>query len=780
MNLESYLPDYTKKLTIDSLENQVKIYRDNWGIPHIEASTQYDLFFAQGFATAQDRLFQMDLDRLRCLGRSSEYLGLKGISNDKLNLKRNFELVAKADLKKASSIAKEMLQAFTMGVNFYINTLDNLPFEYHLLDTKPEPWKPWHSILVYKIRNAAEGSFNGKLFYSQLAKEIGAEKAAKLIPGYFPGALLTLPPGGKYTGEIENAIKELSEAARNFKAIGAIDGESNGWSISGNKTYSDFPLVAGDSHRTLDTPNVYYQVHLKCDDFEGIGYTIPGYPGFMHFAHNKNVAWGMTHGGADTQDLFLEKLRSKNNKTQFFYDDKWIDAKTYKRKINPRNSESINIEIIETYNGNILFGGPDKEYGISLSDPGGKNNGTYWIDSAYEAMISKSADDLEKAFDKWTDRTNNYPYADSDKNFGYKFAGAVPVRNRQHHWGIAKGWDPKNIVNKEVPRQDLPMSRNPKTGLVVTCNQKVVDADYPYFMSIAFAPEYRARVLVEYINNCSKKMDISNMLEMHNQIISIPAKKMINFSKKISINNKGFSELEKISFNSLIQWDFNMDKESYEACIYTVTKEMLIEKIISINYGSLSEEVINWRNEGGISHVRRFLVPLINESIGDKDSFLINGLSWEELFLDSFRKAIEFLKDKFGDSIFDWKWGALHTTNHTHPLSSEFHEYSEILNPKKVPASGDGDTPLAGSYDRNFKVSAASVNRYAHDINNWENSKWIVPLGSSGNPGSKHYFDQLELWANGETIPQLWNWKEIKNNSETLQILTSKKLSKFQ
>ena len=102
------------------------------------------------------------------------------------------------------------------------------------------------------------------------------------------------------------------------------------------------------------------------------------------------------------------------------------------------------------------------------------------------------------------------------------------------------------------------------------------------------------------------------------------------------------------------------------------------------------------------------------------------------------------------------------------------------MNPKKVPASGDGDTPLAGSYDRNFKVSAASVNRYAHDINNWENSKWIVPLGSSGNPGSKHYFDQLELWANGETIPQLWNWKEIKNNSETLQILTSKKLSKFQ
>ena len=776
MELKSYLPDYSKEFVIDTLDSNVEIYRDNWGIPHIEANNQHDLFFAQGFATAQDRLFQMDLDRLRCMGRSSEYLGVKAISNDKLNMKRNFEIVAKADLDKASVNARKMIKYFTKGVNFYINNLHKLPFEYQLLDKEPELWEDWHSVLVYKIRNAAEGSFNGKLFYSQLAKEIGAEKAAKLIPGYSPGALLTLPPGKKYTGAIENAIKELSEAARNFKAIGAIDGESNGWSISGNKTYSDFPLVGGDSHRALDTPNVYYQVHLKCDDFEGIGHTIPGYPGIMHFAHNKNVAWGMTHGGADTQDLFLEQLRYKNNKTQFFYDDKWINAKTYKKIINPRNSESINIEIIETYNGNIIFGGPDKEHGISLSDPGGKNSGTYWIDSAYEAMISKSADDLEKAFDKWTDRTNNYPYADKDKNFGYKFAGAVPVRNHQHHWGIAKGWDPKNIVNKEVPREDLPMSRNPKTGWVVTCNQKVVDVDYPYFMSIAFAPEYRAKVLVEYINQFSDKMEISNMLDMHNQKFSIPAKKIINFTKKINIDNLEFSDMEKLSFKSLIEWDFNMDKDSHEACIYSVSKEKLIEKIISINYGALSEEIINWSNDGGVSHVRRFLVPLINENIGIKDSFLVNNISWEELFIDSFRQAVSFLKSKFGKNILDWKWGKLHTTNHAHPLSSEFDKYSDILNPKRVAASGDGDTPLAGSYDKNFKVSAASVNRYAHDPNNWENSRWIVPLGSSGNPGSKHYFDQLELWANGETIPQLWNWDEIKQNCETQQKLSSKKV----
>ena len=770
---KDFLPNYETDLQISSdlIDNEIEIFRDKWGIPHINAKNSRDLFFAQGLTVSQDRLFQMDLDRLRCLGRSSEYLGSKAISNDKLNIKRNFELVAKSDLEKASSKAREMIQCFTKGVNFYINSLSKLPLEYQLLDKEPEPWEDWHSILVYKIRNAAEGSFNGKLFYSQLASAIGPERAAKLIPGYFPGALLTLPPGEIYSGEIENAIKELSEAAENFQSIGAIDGESNGWAISGDKTYSKRPLIAGDSHRTLDTPNVYYQIHLKCDEFEGMGHTIPGYPGFMHFAHNKYVAWGMTHGGADTQDLFLEKLRISENKIQFLYDGIWLDAKTSIKKIKPRNSEEISLEIIETVNGNLIYGDPEKGMRISLSDPGGKSEGTFWIDSAYEAMISESADDLEKAFDKWTDRTNNYPYADTNKNFGYKFAGAVPIRNPQHHWGIAKGWDSNNIVNQEVPRESLPKLRNPEKGWVVTCNQKVVDSDYPHFLSIAFAPEYRAKVLVEYIEKSKEKMRINNMLQMHNQTLSIPAKKIISFSKNINIKDIKFSEIENSSFHYLNNWDRKMDKESFEASIYSVTREKLLEKIISINYGSLADEIINWKNIGGVSHVRRFLVPLLNENIGDPKSFLINDSSWEDLFINSFREAVSFLEKKFGSTLSDWKWGKLHTTNHEHPLSSEFAEYAEILNPKKVQASGDGDTPLAGSYDKNFNVTAASVNRYAHDPNNWENSRWIVPLGSSGNPGSEHYYDQLDLWSNGETIPQMWNWSDIEKESISQKLL---------
>jgi len=763
LNPKDFLPDLNSSFESKVLDSDVEIYRDKWGIPHISAKNEKDLFFAQGFSTAQDRLFQMDLDRLRCLGRSSEYLGNKAIANDKLNLKRDFQKVAKSDLKNASQDAKNMISWFTKGVNFYINETSVFPIEYDLLGKKPDKWEDWHSVLIYKIRNAAEGSFNGKLFYSQLANEIGAEKAAKLIPGYFPGALLTLPPGSTYSGPLKNAVDELSEAAENFKAIGAIDGESNGWSISGEKSDSGYPLVGGDSHRTLDTPNVYYQVHLKCETFEGMGHTIPGYPGFMHFSHNNNVAWGMTHGGADTQDLFIEKLRYHDDKIQHLYNNEWIETESFNAEIFPRDEEKIQIKVVKTLNGNVIYGDPSDDYVISLSDPGGLDEGTHWIDSAYEAMKSESADDLEKAFDKWTDRTNNYPYADINKNFGYKFAGAVPVRDKQHEWGIAKGWEQKYIVDKEIPRDELPRSRNPQEGWVVTCNQQVVDYDYPYFMSIAFAPEYRAKVLANYLEENPKNLKIENMLEMHNQKFSIPAEKIISYFKGLKFSDLSLSKMEKEAIDLLFSWDFIMDKDSLPATIYTVTKEKIIEEIINNNFGNLAEETIKWKNYGAVSHVRRFLVPLINEHIGNDESFLLKKEDkWKDLLMISFKQAVIFLKERFGEDLNKWKWGNLHQTNHQHPLSSLFEDYKHILNPKKVSASGDGDTPLAGSYDKNFNVVAASVNRYAHDPSNWDNSRWIVPLGSSGNPGSENYFDQLDLWANGETIPQTWNWDTIK------------------
>ena len=282
-DLQSALPDVTSPQKFSKLNSGAVINRDRWGIPHIKADDEYDLFFAQGFATAQDRLFQMDFDRMRCLGRVSEYVGAAGLAQDRLMRRRRQDRVAKLDYEVASDAAKNAMDAYADGVNAFIATTSALPVEYKLLDKSPESWEPWHCVVVYKVRNTAEGSFQGKLWLSKLAAEIGPEAAARLTPGYQPGQLLTVPPGSRYSGAVLNAVDELRAVVEATSLLNSTDGGSNGWVISGERTASGLPLVAGDSHRGLEVPNVYYQVHLIGPDFAVLGHSIPGVPMALHF-----------------------------------------------------------------------------------------------------------------------------------------------------------------------------------------------------------------------------------------------------------------------------------------------------------------------------------------------------------------------------------------------------------------------------------------------------------------------------------------------------------------
>ncbi|MBT5628374.1 MAG: penicillin acylase family protein, partial [Chloroflexi bacterium] len=472
-DLQNAIPDMTSDQKLAGIVSGATIHRDKWGIPHITADNEADLFFAQGFATAQDRLWQMDYDRLRCLGRASEQLGDLGLAQDRLMRRRALKIVSKRDLDVCSPEAKAMITAYTAGVNAYIESSAPLPVEYTLTGTKPEKWEDWHCILVYKVRNTAEGSFQAKLWLAKLAAEIGPERTAAISPGSQPGALMTVPPGAEYSGAALNAIEELTSVVNATEMLRETDGGSNGWAISGDRTESGLPLVAGDSHRGLEVPNVYYQVHLKTPEFQTLGHSIPGVPMAMHFAHNDFVGWGMTHGGADTQDLFVEQLRRSGSKVEYLFKENWLEAVRSVETISVRGGESEDVEIVETHHGPIISGSVDSGWGIAISDPASRS-GTKWVDAAYGAMKSTTADELEKAFDTWTDRVNNYPYADVHGNFGYLFKGRVPSRGQENGWGPIPGWTGEHEWNGFIPNAELPRSKNPECGWVVTCNQRVV------------------------------------------------------------------------------------------------------------------------------------------------------------------------------------------------------------------------------------------------------------------------------------------------------------------
>ena len=768
-DLAAALPDVQSTLTFDGLGGPVDIYRDPWGIPHIRAEGPADVFFGQGFATAQDRMFHMDYDRMRCLGRWSEYAGARGLESDRLMRRRRFERASKADYEVCSPDARAMLDAYTAGVNAFLDSTESLPVEYGLLGTRPEPWEPWHCILVYKVRNSAEGGFEAKLWLAKFAATVGPEHVADLTPGYTPGHLLTVPPGQTWEGEVARAVDELTEAAKHVEALGAIDGGSNGWAVSGERTKSGLPLVAGDSHRALDTPNVYYQVHLSCPEFSVIGHAVPGMPGALHFCHNEHVAWGMTHGGCDTQDLFAEKFRRSNGRLQYLFRGDWKDASENTETLKVRDGADEKISVVETHHGPVVAGDPDKGAGLTLADPG-TYDATRWVDAALDAMRSRSADGLLDALSEWTDRVNNYPYADVHGNFGYALRGRIPVRPSSAGWGPVEGWSGEFEWEGYIPATELPESRNPDTGYVVTCNQRVVGDEYPHYLGVLFGPAFRAQRVTDRLGELRPRpAEPSDMAAIHADRRSIPMLAYARFAASTSPTSGPAQEAARV----LGEWDGEMSLDSAGAAICGVLKAEVDRRLVPDLYGPAAGPGETLA-AGAESHYARSVVPTLVRGLtrGEHDP-LRRGHDLPSVFSEALDASVEYLTARFGDDVSAWRWGDLHRTNHRHPLSDSFPSSARLLDPPVVRFGGGGDTPQAGGYPLvgGFRVGSASVNRYVHDPSDWTKSRWIAPLGSSGHPGSPHYTDQQQLWAAVETIPQLWDWEEIEKTAETAQIL---------
>lgn len=767
-DLRACLPDVTTSFAFPELEKPVQIFRDRWGIPHIRAENEHDLFFAQGFATAQDRLWHMDADRHRALGRWAEFVGPSALKQDALLRRAGMGRTAKLDYELASSEAKAMVDAYTAGVNAFLWSTRQLPIEYTLLESTPEPWENWHCLAVYKIRNTLLGTFEPKVLLTRLAKEAGPDAVAKVIKGYPAGHLLTVPPGAEYTGPLLDGLAELEQAARDANWLNETDAGSNGWAVSGEFTRSGKPLVAGDSHRALDTPSVYYQVHLACPEFEVIGHSVPGMPGALHFCHNAFVGWGMTHGGADTQDLFIEQFRETPRGREYRFQDEWRKAEVWTERLAAHDASPTDLEVTVTHHGPVIAGEPASGLAVAISDPG-LISATRWVDAARNIMRSKSADELDDAFRDWTDRVNNYPYADVHGNFGYLHRGKIPIRPSSNGWRAVPGWTGEHEWHGYIPHEELPAAKNPRVGYAVTCNQRVMDHDYPYYVGLWFTPEFRARRIRGRILELGPgTATVDDMATIHAERRSIPAQDFVQALTKVTSSEPRVAEAIEL----LRSWDGSMDRDRAEPAIYAAARARLTRSVASHVWGKAADHVLGGA-EGSAALLNQLNLRIVVCMRTGDTSLLPPGRDWPAMLLECLREGIDDLTSKLGENMPEWRWGAVHHTEPRHPLSERFPEASRYLDPPSLPTHGDGDTPLAGSYALSdpFVATGMSVNRYIHDPSDWRNSRWIVPLGASGHPASPHYADQASLWANLEYIPQLWDWDQISREAETRQQL---------
>jgi penicillin amidase len=766
-DLRAAVPECTGILELSGLSRPVEIYRDRLGIPHIQAHSVHDAFFAQGFVHAQDRLWQMDYDRHRAYGRVAEYLGASALQQDLLLRRLRLAASARADYDAVNAETRAMLEAYAAGVNAYVQTTTRLPIEFQLLDLTPEPWQPWDAGAVFKVRHAFTGGvWQAKLWRARLLRHLGLERTAKLYADDTSGQPLIIPPGVDYCGPPLNGLEALRAGEAFVGVLRELDGGSNSWVLGGQRTASGSPLLAGDPHRALDTPNVFYQNHLACPEFDAIGLSFPGVPGLPHFGHSRAVAWCITTAMADYQDLYIERFDG-GHPPRYEFKGQWLQAEWHREVMHSRGGEAVEIDVAVTHHGPIIVGDPAQGYAIAvrytaIAEPNASLN------ALLPMLRANSVDEFEETLRPWVDPCNNILFADVHGHIGYRTRGQVPIRSRANAWLPVPGWTNDHDWQGVIPFEAMPRLRDPEAGFIVTANNRIVDETYPYYLALHYEPGFRARRIRDRLRPLTRANG-NDMAAVQADRRSIPAQAFVAMLARV----EAADALSAQAKACLHQWDGTMAPDSVAATVYALCREQLMRLVMEPLLAALAREALGGGLYGTLMPLGQLRERLLTMMRADDRTLLPAGNTWVALLTTALDRTVAWLRQALGDDVQSWQWARLHRTNSRHPLVAVLPELAEWLNPPSVPTGGDGDTVQAASISAGtgYTVGSTSVARFVFDLSDWQRSAWAVPLGASGHPGSPHYADQTATWAAVQLYPMLYDWAQINAEAETQQRL---------
>jgi penicillin G amidase len=765
-DLEAALPDVRSALKIPGLKGRVDAWRDAQGIPHVKAQSTHDAFLAQGFVHAQDRLWQMEYDRRRAYGRWAECAGREALAQDVQMRRFRLEVSARADLEAASAETRAILEAYAAGVNAFMATTRALPVEFRIAGIEPEPWRAWDGAAVYKVRHVLMGPWQAKAWRARLVRHLGGARAAELCPGTQPNPMLIVPPGAEWSGPATSGLEVLTEAEAILAALPEWENGSNNWAVAGARTASGKPLVAGDPHRPLDVPNVYYQNHVACPEFDVIGLSFPGVPGFPHFGHNARVAWCVTHTSADYQDLYIERFQP-GDASRYEFKGEWREAQTTRETIGVRGGAPVEIDVTQTHHGPVVIGDPRTGYAMSF-----RYTATAEANRTFDALLpmlrASTAAELEAAMRPWVDPVNNLVFADVHGAIGYRTRGQLPVRAKANAWVPVPGWDGAHEWRGTVPFEAMPVVRDPATGWVATANSKVAGPEYPHYIGLDFAPDFRTRRLVHHLTG-QAEATVEDMAAIHRDRVSMPAREFLDVLRYVSVGDSR----ARSALDLLHGWDGTMEADAVAPTVYSVFRERLVRELMGPILGPLSGEAFAGAPRGAVAHMARLRARLTELVRAGDRTLLPDGVSWNAMLERALAGAVGELTERLGPDTRAWRWGAIHRTQPRHPLSSAFSEAAPLLDPPSVEMGGDGDTVQAASFiaGAGYAITSTSVARYVFDLGDWERSGWVVPLGSSGHPGSAHYADQVEAWSRLTLLPMRYDWTRVAAEAVTHQRL---------
>ncbi|HET9081476.1 MAG TPA: penicillin acylase family protein [Trebonia sp.] len=717
------------------------ITRDEYGVPQVRAGTAADVWTGMGYACAQDRLFQMEYDRRRACGRWAEVAGATALGADVLARRLGLAAAAQRDLDLMSPQTRAGFEAYANGVNEAIadGTLP-LPARHAL-----EPWQAWHSVAAYLVRHVHMGQWQHKLVNAVLLARAGAGPFDRLETRPVAGSPVAVPPDGRLTHPVRSLLDEAAaDLQGHLGFLAEVEPGSNAWAVSGRRTAHGGAVICNDSHRALDTPNVYWQCRVTCPEFDVTGATFPGLPGFPHFGYNGSVAWAITHGDADTQDLYLERFEGTRYRTP----DGWAEAEVRQERIDVRGGAPVTIAAWATRHGPVVHGHPENGWGLALKWTATRrpNRG---FDCLLPMLTAASVGELAGAQDGWVEPVNNLVCADVHGDIAYQCRGELPVRSSDAGRRLpVPGWDDGCEWTGTVPFAALPAVIDPEAGFVMTANNAITDASEPY-ISYTFSQPWRAERLRSLLAD-TEAPGAGELAGMQADTVSLQAR-----GWGLLLAGLGpFEDEDAESARTLLAgFDGDLALESAPALLYACFLRALAEALYR---PLLGQETWAWMSSGTLAPT----LSMIRRWLGNDTWELLGGpvppgtppsaVSHERVLAvvpGALAVAWAAAVKAGGRDPRRWRWGEAHRAARVHPLAGSF---------RGVAMGGDADTIQAAGYGWRqgspFTVTTLSVYRQVIDLADPASASYVIPGGASGDPASPYFSDQLPLWASHQRI----------------------------
>ncbi len=727
------------------LREPVEVLRDTWGVPHIYASNQHDLFFAQGFVTAQDRLFQIDLWRRIGNGETAELFGEQAIEADRFARLMLYRGDMQAEWKSYAPDAQAIATSFVSGINAYIDTIgDKLPIEFQILGTRPVKWRP-EDILSRMSGIVMTSNWQREIARARLVATTGVEQARLIAPTDPPQAFGPVP--GLDLAAITPKILDSYAAATRPLKFPPTTIESNDWVISGALSASGKPLLANDPHRAIALPSLRYLAHLHAPGWNVIGSGEPALPGIA-IGHNERIAWGFTIVGTDQSDLYVEQTQPGDPR-QYRVGDQWQPMQVLQEKLRVRGrTEPVDMELRFTRHGAVIYQDDARNIAIALKWVGSEPGGAAYLGSLSVAR-AQNRDEFLTALDAWKSPSENFVYADVDGNIGWVAAALTPVRKSWDGLLPVPGVEGRYEWNGFLATKDLPQSFNPAQGWLATANHNILPKDYPHAISYEWAAPHRFLRIEQRLKE-KQKFTLEDCQSIQHDATSLPAKALIEVIRAATLP-KDLAPYRDL----LVKWDGLLSKESQAGPLYAVWLQELTKAFFDDRLPKDS------RTERG--DLRN--VSMLLSQLAEPDEKIWGSHATQQrdaLILKTFTAAIERSEQLLGDDSAKWSWGKLHTVRFEHPLASLGNTYAAAFNLGPVARTGDVHTPNNTRHDENFRQVHGASYRQVFDLADWDRGMVTSVPGQSGQPGSPHYDDLLPLWAEGKYFPLTFSRKKVE------------------